>query len=185
MALLFVDGFDHYTTAQITRKWTSTQGSVATTSTNARNGVGQCMQFSGSTTWIQKGLPTRQTVVVGVAFRLNAWASTSAIIFGLATGATAQLTITLNSSLQMQIRVGTNSGTVVATSTAALTVGTWYYLEFKATVSNTTGSVELRVNGVTVATFSGDTSNSATESVDRIVLHSDANGNISSTDVVS
>lgn len=46
-------------------------------------------------------------------------------------------------------------GTLLGTSSgASLSTGTWYFLEFKVTIHNTTGTVEIKVDGVTKLSLS-------------------------------
>ena len=47
--------------------------------------------------------------------------------------------------------------TSVATSTVALVTGTFYYIEVYVNIDNSSGAVDVHVNEVSVATYSGDT----------------------------
>lgn len=68
----------------------------------------------------------------------------------------------------IQIRQGVR-GTVLASSASATSVywpdSNFHYLEVKCTLSDTVGSVAVKVDGTTVATFSGDTKNGGTATV--------------------
>ena len=65
--------------------------------------------------------------------------------------------------------------TLAQTTNVPIVVGRWYYIEFKATIHDTTGSYEVRIDGVphSQLTASGvDTKNSANASADRIYFGS-------------
>jgi len=85
-------------------------------------------------------------------------------------GSSAQCGIAINTSRQLFVFRGGN-GTPIATGSTVLTVGAWYFIEFKVTFStsgNSDGSYELRIGGVTELSASGTadvtttTNNSAT-----------------------
>src|SRR5581483_7253070 len=57
---------------------------------------------------------------------------------------TEQLSLRLDSAGHLIV---SRQGTTLATSTNTLTIATWYWIEFKATINNATGSFEVRVNG--------------------------------------
>ena len=146
MSLRFIDGFDHYNSA--TQKWTALGGAAPTfSSSGTRFGVGQ--YITGGTPY--KGLDNQATWIVGVAFRVNALGPTNSIIL-LRDAGTAQLSVYSNTSGNLVVYRG---GTIIATSTSSvLSVDVWYYLEFKATINNTTGAYEVRLNGSTVTGLS-------------------------------
>ena len=61
----------------------------------------------------------------------------------------------LNSSNVLEIKRGT---TVLRSGTTTLTEGVWYFIEFKASVHDSTGIMEVRLDGVVeIAKFTGDT----------------------------
>lgn len=83
-------------------------------------------------------------------------------------GTTVHVRISQNTSGQLIIKIGT---TTVATSTFALTVDLYAYLEVKVVVADSGGSVTVKVDGTTVVSYSGDTRNGGTSGVvDNLVL---------------
>lgn len=52
-----------------------------------------------------------------------------------------------------------STGTVATTGPNVMLAGNWYHLEAKVLVADGGGTVDVRVNGVSVVTFSGDTRN--------------------------
>lgn len=55
--------------------------------------------------------------------------------------------------------VRNGAGAVIITTTVPSVINTWYFLELKYTIHDTTGFVELKINGVVAGSFSGDTRN--------------------------
>jgi len=83
-------------------------------------------------------------------------------IIVVADSGTSQVYVRLNPNLTISLLRGgayNSDGTVLATSTAALTLGVFAYVEFKGVIDPSTGSVSLHVNGVAAGwpTFSGNT----------------------------
>lgn len=68
-------------------------------------------------------------------------------------------------------------GTTIGTGTQILQTSHWYYIEVHGVIHDTTGSVEVRIDGVTDISLSGiDTRNDATyATVDRVRFGSDGN----------
>lgn len=167
MALLFMDGFDHYATADIGKKWT-TSSNVAIGSTSGRRSGGAIYTTAGGG-GMGKGLPSSYaTIIVGFALKFTSSTSTSLFdITRLYEGATQHLTLSFQPSVgKLTLRRGSNGGTLLATSTTVFSSSTWYYLEFKATINDTTGAYELKVNGTSEFSATNvDTRNGGTSGV--------------------
>ena len=185
MTMLFCDSFDHVSSAaELLRKWhsaVSTSGTTIPSSGGRRNG-GYLSMTSGTQEWrynLQVGV---STIIVGCAIRTDT----------LANAATGFLNFEESGVLHMSLRYQLNGSiavyrgsTLLANSAAALiSINTWYYLEFKATIHDTTGSYEVRLDGTPIMTASGspaalDTRNAGTSGlVDTIML----TGHTSATD---
>lgn len=188
MAVDFFDGFDDYSTAQINRYWTtmsSLSGSeifgsqafdsnIATVSTGGRNNSGllRCVSSFRS---IAKTLAAQASRAMGMAIKINGHSTSNAIAFG--DSGTSQITLQINPSGILVVTRGTINGTVLGRSTLALNTGIWYFIEFKATIDNTTGSFTARVNGVDWVTGSGlDTQNTANASANQVGIGCAASG---------
>ena len=59
-------------------------------------------------------------------------------------------TLELNTNGTLTAKNGSSTGTVVGTSSTALSANTWYRIDFKVVVSATVGIIEVRVNGSVV-----------------------------------
>lgn len=107
------------------------------------------------------------------------------------TNGTRHLTLFVNSDGRLSIYRGPagwvkTSATLLATSTLpVITAGAWNHIEFKATIDNSSGATEVRVNGVEVAglTLSGtDTQNSSLASVASIAFENSYSGGTANPD---
>lgn len=175
MALLFIDGFDHMGTGNPVTlgKWGSepSNGFLPSTS-NPRTGTHSLLTNGFNAIMITKALPASGGFVVGVAFRF-AGALTGALdMLQIMESSTVHLAIGGVVGNKLTVRRGT---TTLATGTTVLAINTWYYLEFKGIIHDTTGSYEVKIDGVTEAALTNagptDTRNSGTTGQwDRVAL---------------
>ncbi len=165
MTMLFMDSFDHYTATL--DKWTAQAGSRNPSAIGRfGNGIGSPGTNLG-THLNSVNIAASSEIVVGFAFYENSalfaqpWLQLREVV-------ATHLDFRLDATHKPYI---TRAGTTLVTSSVALTTGTWYYIEIKATIHDTTGSVELRVDGVTVASATGiDTRNGATGVIDNLAV---------------
>lgn len=159
MALLFCDSFDHYTTPSL--KWTASQrqGISAGNGRLLAAGYTESNGVAGTGGSLTKIITTPvATLIAGAGIK---WTRFEVFRWYFQEGATIHIAISLNSSGQIEIRRGAG-GTLLATGTAVLVANTYYHVEVKATIHDTTGSVQVRVNGTPDASYSGDTRNAGT-----------------------
>lgn len=163
MTLLFADGFDSYITADFTKLYNGTNGSPTISAGNGRTGA--CLRAtvtaSATPTYIlYSNINVTGELVVGFAVKPtdisnNIGEADALITFYSTTGMEGFLHT--NSVLGLIYRRGTSvssTGTVIATSSVGLTLNTWSFVEVKVRFSDTVGSVQIRVNGVTTASIS-------------------------------
>ena len=183
--LIFSESFDHWPTDAHLRKWTdeftndivieagegrfSTRGGhVLNPSSNFANPCG-----------IQRTIPESATYIVGFAFRPGLTNGTNPII-GFRYFNTTQVDVRFASGTNL-LSV-TRNGTTLETGTTALTLDVWYYIELKATIHDTTGSYELRINGVTEASDTNvDTNAQGFANINQLMLGSITNVNTQQT----
>lgn len=165
MALLFMDGFDHYATADMAKKWTSVTN-VTINATGGRRNGGYMSPLSGSMV-LSKTLPSSySTLTTGFAFWRSVTVSQGSIVT-FYESATAHLGVKLVTGNFLAVYRGS---TLLATGTTPLSASTWYYIEFKGTVHDSTGSYTLRINGNTELTASNvDTRNAGTSGLVNIL----------------
>jgi hypothetical protein len=180
MALLFFDGFDHMGTsaAILQTKWVSGLSPGLSTS-NPRTGSAS-LYFSGAGSYLDsKLLPASGGFVVGFAIRTDNWNSSTNNLLEIKEGSTIHLALASDFASPARLTVKRGS-TVLATGTTLLAVASYYYIEFKGIIHDTTGSYEVRIDGVSEAalTASGvDTRNGGTTGQwDRIRVGTAASG---------
>lgn len=161
MAMRFIDGFDHYTTkAQMLYKWTDVN---AVPNQSGRRSGSLAVTTSGGPYYFSKTLDSQSTWATGFAAKITYLAITErAFVTFTDSNSNDQITITMGTDSVMRAYRGTDSGTLLTTASQALTFDTWHYVEAKVVISDSAGSVEVRLNGTTVLSYSGDTKSSDT-----------------------
>lgn len=178
MALLFMDGFDHYTNSSGASFSTVTFGTYGYVASGSNinvdiltmpelGGFGAYRDGSAASPTrgsIQRTVPSQNTGAIGagchyyVVSGINGCAPIS-----FEAGATNLFRAELNSSGNIQIISG--ASTVLATSSLALSTETLYHIEMRLDFGDSS-TIEVRVNGATFVTVSGiDTNNTAVTGV--------------------
>jgi hypothetical protein len=174
MSLLFYDGFDHYSDAQRTAsgQWTTavTAGgaTIAITAGIGRSNSGlRFTTFGDTTAYILKTLnvaPGDASFVLGFWYKASTMPGSSHGVCSILDSTTPQVTLTVKADGTLEIRRGSNSGTVLGTTTLSISAGAGHYIVFSGTVGNA-GSASIQVDGVTWLTVAGvDTQNTANAS---------------------
>jgi len=161
MALRFIDSCgDYYSTAQINRKWTSNVSGAVSAGTGRRGTNG--LAFNTGTTY-RKALSSQATWIAGMSLKISSLPASTCIIMAFFDSATEQVSLRVDTTGHLVV---SRNGTTLATSANALDLNE-NYIEFKATINNTTGAYEARVNGVNWVSGSGaNTRSTANNSAD-------------------
>lgn len=153
MAIVFMDGFDHYTNTQEERKWDE-ESAASISTTNPRTG-NRALEFNVVGAFLRKNLtPSLGKLLVGYAMFLDdvltADTYNSCIIFR--SGTSDQLLLQY-SQIDQKFRFRNQLGAVSAVSVNTYDISTGYHhVEMKITFDNAVdadNTVELRVNGIT------------------------------------
>lgn len=155
------DTFDHYSfpattlifsSSPLGKKWTgvdSDQNNAGVLPLYARPGAAGGNGLNTGSRRIYKAGPNGSQATRCMAFWFNPVTSNT-----LNAGVIAMFVDGSATAEQLSIRtdgsghiVVSRAGTTLATSTNTLSPNTWYWIEFKATINNTTGAYEVRVNG--------------------------------------
>ena len=167
MTLLYLDGFDAQDTM---RKWSNNMSGAAFQT--GRYGHGSAVRGTGSGRPI-RGLTPSAQVIVGYAFMMTNLSTSKTLgSIGGDVGVTNHMYWEVTNSGALRV---TRSGTTLATTAAgALTQNVWYYVEHRMTIHDTTGISEMRLNGVQLWNFTGDTKNGGTSTnIDAFSLGND------------
>lgn len=177
---VFIDGFDHYTTSEIGKKW-SDVGAGTINSTIFRNS-GKSIRGSGASTFVSaKRLPASvKNLLVGFGLYVDSappaanisTSYASALLLGNALGGAAdQCGLALLSDSKLHAFRGSVSaggsgavtGTDLGASTNTVPIGQWCFVEVRVFVHDTDGQIEVRINGTVEINLTGiDTRNSTT-----------------------
>jgi hypothetical protein len=159
--LLFMDGFDHYTT--LANKWPTASGYIIS-SAAGRNGTSG-LRRNGGNAIIRVPLSPTPTIIVGFTF-LYTDAGPLVPLGNIDESGIGHLRIDLATGGFIRV-IRNATGTALGTSTGALLPGVRYFVEIKATIHDTAGSVEVRVDGATWLQLTNvDTRNGGTGVVD-------------------
>lgn len=173
MSFRFCDSFDHYTTAQIFRKWTVAPNTTINT-ISGRSGGGALVQGAGGQ--CSKTLDHQSEWFLGVAFTEDTEPTSVGLLF-IANCSTGLCTLVMNADHTFSIVAG--NGGVVATSEFALEIsfGSYNYAELHAVLSGSNPillTATAKINGQVVATCS----NSSTATNSSSLLSDSATANV-------
>ncbi len=159
MALLSMDSFDHYATADLAEKWTVIGSGLSINATAGRRGSGSFRSThstNASASAISRTVPVSgSTAIIGVAVKMSVPPPAITALLQVLTGTTTQVTVRINPDLTLSVLRGAFStgGTVLGVTSVALVAGVFAYVELKVLLHASAGTVDLRVNGVSVAPF--------------------------------
>ncbi len=177
--VVFTDSYDHYSYADMGKKYVTTPSSSASFVTG-RNGNA----FSvGSFNSASFNIAATQTVYFEAAMKWSSVTAVSTAIIFRDGSAVTHLDLRTTAGAELQI---TRNGTVLATTSGlGLLNNTWYHVGFYGLIDDTTGAYELRIDGMTkLSATNVDTRNAGTASVATIFLNSNASGDTIFDDLV-
>jgi len=168
MSLLFCDGFDHYATADITKKWTTQ--SLGTINTSAGRRSGGAWLCANGNAYLTKTLPgSYSTIIMGFAWKPVVAGAANAFIAVMREGSIEHIALNFNAANKFEIVRGGVGGTILATSTSAFSTGSFYFVELKVNVHDSTGVAVLKINGVIEINVSSiDTRNGGTGIINNV-----------------
>ena len=157
MSLLFCDGFDHYTATLDKYEYASYHSSGGIGSGGRFGGNALKVVSSAGFSSVRKYLPAGATWVVGFAINpVSIWGGDyrGQSIFSVmdAIGSVTHMTLRI---LPGNVLAVYRASTELGRSTISIIPNGYQYVEIKFTISDTVGSVEVRLNGTSVITLSG------------------------------
>ena len=152
MAILFMDGFDHYSPVQMSRKWT--YANSGTTTPGRYNGYGWVWNNVGtSAAGAYVDIPSSQTLIVSMAVSFDWGDATNPFLVLQDASNNTQVDLRVTSNAAIQV---TRNGTVLDTTTDNLfPFGYWSFLEFRITCDAVNGAWSLKINGNVVSGSTG------------------------------
>ena len=164
MALIFFDGFDHYSQWDgfAGRKWDV--GSIA----GIYGGRFEGQAISTYTGGVLKAVNNIPTIVFGAALKIFDYGGSLSWLRFM-DGTIAQLEVSID-NITGKFHFYSN-GTLLGTSSSAPPVGLWFYFEVKVGFGGI-GGVECRVNGTTIFTTSASCNGSGSGVCKQLVIRS-------------
>lgn len=152
MAIVFIDGFDHYTTTDLLKKWSLNFNSTISQTLGRRGGG--CLLSPHSC--VKNFTSEYTTLIAGGAFYptelFSLYNGILTSIFGFSYG--NQMRICIGATTAGEVVVLNYAQAVLGrTKPGLIQQGVWSYIEFKAVAGQSTGAVEVRVNGKTELTL--------------------------------
>lgn len=159
-----MDSFDHYNSAtQQLGKYTNTTSMTIGTSFG-RNGTNG-LNLNSNLDVLMKQFTASSTLIVGFVFK--AASPASKLLVGFRDAGTNQMEIRTDSSGRFQV---TRNGTVLGTGTTIALANVFYHLQFKVFIADSGGTYEIKVNGITEVSGTGDTKNTANASANQVII---------------
>lgn len=156
MALLWIESFDSFVTADLAEKYAfSSSAAPAITAGAGRRSTAAIRLWYA--TWIKKLLaPSGTTVIVGFSVRLEGMpASSLGGLAGVQHGSVNQVSLTADTDGTLQVWAG-NPGDTLLGSGGMITNGVPYFIEMKVVLgTGTSGSVIVRINETEVINVTG------------------------------
>lgn len=176
MAWLYGDSFQTYNITNLDAQYRLAAATGLAFSTTVKR-LGQAKslaltanEYAGPNAALRAVIGNKATLIAGIAFQLSALPASAEAILGFFdspnhtySGDGCQVCVVVLSDGNLSVRRTSQTGTALATTVdAPIAINTWYYLEFKATIHDTTGSFDVHLNGVSVLSGSGvDTKDTA------------------------
>lgn len=174
MTLLWMDGFDHYTSAQLSDKWDGMNGGSTVGSSYGRFG-GQGWNSYGTGYSLYKILSANKTTVyVGFAFYRDNSGTINGGNWGILKfideSAVTQVMLRLDASLGFTVLLGDGSTELGSSADAVFSNFHWHYIEMKTTISDTVGVVEVKLDGSTIINLTSQDTKYGSDYIRRIQI---------------
>ena len=164
MSLLFFDSFDHYSRDDIDKKWSFRKQPPAFVPSSIYAGAGRhgtsALTFRSATgsAVAAKNVADRGTLYVGYALKVLEYSQNyvNHSFFDFSHDSTVKIGYAMSGGGQIGVWRG-NFATFLGYVSRALNQGCWYYLEFQNTVHSQTGQINIRIDGKTEFSFTGNT----------------------------
>lgn len=163
---------DNYTAGQASRYWTAVGVGPTVTAAGGRHSS-NCLRLDSGSAGVDNYLgftmpAAHATGIVGIALKPET-VTTGYAFLHVRSGGTLHLYVIFDASGHLQVYRG--DGTLLATGTTVIPTSGFTYIEMKWTIHDSTGAVEVRLNGLGSAECSAtnvDTRNGAVASFDNI-----------------
>lgn len=173
MTMLILEGFEGYAdVADVRRRHILVQ--TGTPTLVAGRYGGQALQMSTNNNFYLNEFGNPTTFVLGWAVYYSGTSLASFDMARFVDGITEHLVVRMQSGGRIVLDRG---ATEIDTASASPRLNSWTYFEFKATIDNSVGAYELRMDGVDIMSATGaDTQNGAASQINLIELKRQSSG---------
>lgn len=123
---------------------------------------------------------TNDTIIIGMAINMQAvGAPINEVLMYLQDGGTPQLAIRWHTDGNLRVCLGTSTTSITGAESGigVMPVDEWGYLEIKAKINNTTGTIDVKWNGTSIISVSSvDTQNTANAYVNALQIAGGSSG---------
>ncbi len=167
MALQWLDGFESYgvtngnTAIGALNKYTN---SLGTLTVRAGRLTGHSLSGNSSVVMTTPAFTANDTWIVGFAYYYIKTTNIEEPVFQLIDGSTVQSSVNLQPNGELQARKSSGGTSLGFTTGARIRAGVWNYIEIKIKVHASTGTVDIKVNGVSVMSVTGKNTDQAASS---------------------
>lgn len=167
MSLIYIEGFEGWNLGSTAHLSAMGWSAIAISTITGRYGGSGASVASGTRTW---AFPSNYaTIYVGIAVYLD---SAGGTLYSVMDGSTVQVDLRITVNRQIQI---TRNGTQLEITDNNIFVDGWHYIELGTTINNS-GSWEVKLDGVTILSGSGDTQQSTNAYVNILSLGAGGSG---------
>ena len=176
MSLLFIDSFDHYDRGSMDKKWSFVDcfWIVGAETWSLHVGAGRdgstALRFIPRTNSATAAVnvAAQSTLYAGFAVKMAKYGSDQNQTFlEFSSGKQVMIGYAMSGGGQIGVWKG-DFTTFLGRASCPLNQGQWYYVETRNTVHSATGQIDIRIDGKTEFTFTGDTLTGTVASLGRI-----------------
>ncbi len=169
MALRFIDGMLHYSIpSQLGLKY-SAFSNTSMSSMTGRRSSSTALKMGTQSDVISLTFDSQATWIMGFAYQMMGNES-SILLQANDSSGNNQLCAVITAAGTIQLLRGGQYGTILATSSNAIPLNTWNYIEIKMTIASSGGVFEVRVNESVWVTYSGNTLSSSNANANYLQL---------------
>jgi hypothetical protein len=170
MSRLFEENFDlgHL------RNWSSISGTAIVSSGTSPQGDTRYSQINGGGNFLNKTLAANESELFLGYFMRNTLTNSTEDIFQFKNGATTLCSVAFNASRKLTVKVG---GTVQQTGTRPISDNENFHLQIHVKIADSGGVLEVRIDDILDASFTGDTKPGSETNISDLFLMSNS-GNV-------
>ena len=163
-----MEGFEGYADMADVRRRHILTGTGTSTLVAGRLG-GQALHLFTNNALFMNGFGTPTTFVLGFACRFSGTSTFNGDLIRVFSLSVEQLVLRIVTGGKLYLDRGTTN---IDGGTVPMILQNWHYIEFKATIDNSVGAYEIKLDGITIMSDSSvDTQNAAASSIDLVQFH--------------